>query len=409
MICRNCSSQLTNLFLDLDTAPPSNNILKKNELKKSELFYPLRVFVCKKCFLLQTEDFVSVEDLFDELYPYFSSTSTSWVEHAKKYVDKMIKEFNLNKKSLVLEVAANDGYLLQFFNKKKIPNFGIEPTKSTSKKAKEKNIDIIEEFFNTNLAKKLKKNKGKVDLLIANNVLAHVPNLNDFLKGVEIILHEKGIATFEFPYVKNLIDKVQFDTIYHEHFSYFSFTSVNNVLNRNNLYVFDVEQIKTHGGSLRIYVQNKKGINSLTGNVRKFLSDEKKAGYTNINFYKKFQPKVNKIKYRFLKFLIKNKLENKKIVAYGAAAKGNTLLNYCGIRSDLIDFIVDKNSYKQNKFTPGSRILIKDVSSISTYKPDIIIILPWNLSKEISNELKFIKKWNAKLYTIIPEVKRINY
>ena len=408
MNCRHCNTFLENFFVDLGSSPPSNNFLCNQDLDSPEKWYPLRVLICNNCFLLQTEDFAYYKDLFNTNYPYFSSTSSSWIEHASKYVKDIIKKFNINKNSLVLEIAANDGYLLQFFNQAKIPNFGIEPTISTAKVAKSKGLEIIEEFFCSKLAIDILNNKGKIDLIIANNVLAHVPNINDFLNGIKILLKNDGLATFEFPYLLNLIDEIQFDTIYHEHFSYFSMTTIKYIFNKNGLIIFHIEKIPTHGGSIRVFAQNKVGKQKIEMSVINLINEEKKRNILSLKFYNKFQSKVNKVKNNFLSFLIEKKNCGKTIFGYGAAAKGNTLLNYSGIKSDLIQYVIDRNVHKQNMFLPGSRIEIKDEDFLKLYQPDIIIILPWNLSEEISKQLEYSKSWNAEIYTVMPEIKLIN-
>lgn len=405
MKCRACKNDLNISFVKLGTSPPSNSYLIKENLKTPEKWFPLSVNVCSNCWLAQTEDFNEADELFDENYAYFSSFSSSWLKHAEKFSNYAIKKFNLNSNSKVIEIAANDGYLLQYFKNKKVPCLGIEPTKSTANAAREKGIEILEEFFSVKLARKL-SNEGKhSDLMIANNVLAHVPDINDFVSGFEELLNPQGIASFEFPHLMNLVKFNQFDTIYHEHFSYLSLSAVNIIFSNNGLQIFDVEEISTHGGSLRIFAQKKKtGIYKTNENFNKLLNLEEKLGMTNKAFYEGFQNKVDKIKNDFLSLLIKIKSQNKTVIGYGAAAKGNTIINYSGVKEDLIKFIVDKNPNKQNKFMPGSRIPILPEASIKELKPDFIIIFPWNLKKEIEAQLSYTKEWGCQFITLIPKV-----
>ncbi len=405
MKCRACKNDLNISFVKLGTSPPSNSYLIKENLKTPEKWFPLSVNVCSNCWLAQTEDFNEADELFDENYAYFSSFSSSWLKHAEKFSNYAIKKFNLNSNSKVIEIAANDGYLLQYFKNKKVPCLGIEPTKSTANAAREKGIEILEEFFSVKLARKL-SNEGKhSDLMIANNVLAHVPDINDFVSGFEELLNPQGIASFEFPHLMNLVKFNQFDTIYHEHFSYLSLSAVNIIFSNNGLQIFDVEEISTHGGSLRIFAQKKKtGIYKTNENFNKLLNLEEKLGMTNKAFYEGFQNKVDKIKNDFLSLLIKIKSQNKTVIGYGAAAKGNTIINYSGVKEDLIKFIVDKNPNKQNKFMPGSRIPILPEASIKELQPDFIIIFPWNLKKEIEAQLSYTKEWGCQFITLIPKV-----
>ena len=406
MHCRHCKRKLNTVFINLGKSPPSNSYLKKNELDKKELYFPLNVLVCKNCWLVQTEDFTNAKDLFNNEYAYFSSYSTSWVIHAKKYCSSIVNRFNLNSNSLVIEVASNDGYLLQFFKEKNISCLGIEPTKNTAAASRKKGIKTITEFFSSNLAIKLKEKNKLADLMVGNNVLAHVPDINDFLIGFSILLKTTGVATFEFPHLINLIQKNQFDTIYHEHFSYLSLTSINSIMKKNNLEIFDVNKLATHGGSLRVYVQKKLGGNKkITKRVSDLLESEDSLGINSVKFYNGFFKKSTLIKNEFINFLNIQKKQGKKVAAYGAAAKGNTLLNYAGIKDDLIAYVVDKNPSKQNKYMPGSHIKIVDENYLKKDQPDFIIILPWNLIKEIKEQLYYTKKWNAKFVTAIPSLK----
>jgi hypothetical protein len=407
MKCRNCSHQVNTKFIDLNSSPPSNSYLKFNELNGPELWFPLRVLVCENCWLVQTEDFTDASTLFDSEYAYFSSFSSTWLSHSKEYFINICSRFNINSSSNVIEVASNDGYLLQFFKNNNIPCLGIEPTKSTASEARRKGIEIIEEFFCENLAIKLNREGKQADLMIANNVLAHVPQINDFVKSFFILLKDDGILTFEFPHLDNLINHNQFDTIYHEHFSYLSLFVVKSICEKNDLQVFDVEKIPTHGGSLRVYVQKcKTGQQTISSNVNKVLSEELFKGINSLNYYLHFQNKIELIKYQFIEFLLKVKQENKSVIGYGAAAKGNTLLNFSGIKSDLISFIIDQNPSKGGKYSPGSRIPIySDEGRIREFKPNFIMIFPWNLKEEIMNQLSYVREWNGKFVIAIPELK----
>jgi len=408
MKCRHCDSDLQYTFADLSSSPPSNSYLTKKTINEPEKWYPLKVLVCDKCWLVQTEDFVGVSEMFSEDYAYFSSFSTTWLKHAEDYVEKVTSKFNINSESLVLEIAANDGYLLQYVKNKGIPCYGIEPTHSTAEAARNKGIEIIEEFFSFKKANELLRKGRQPDLIASNNVLAHVPDINDFVKGISILLKPNGIATFEFPHLLNLVELNQFDTIYHEHYSYLSLTTVQKIFEANGLSVFDVEELPTHGGSLRVYAQRSDlGVNIKSDAATMLKKKEDKLGMSDINFYKDFQYRIEKVKIGFLAFLIEAKQEGKQIVGYGAAAKGNTMMNFSGIREDLISYVVDKNPAKKGKFMPGSRVPIVDINSILLTKPDYVIIFPWNLKDEIILQLEFIKKWGGKFVVSIPELQII--
>ena len=408
MKCRHCTSDLQHIFVDLSSSPPSNSYLTKKTINEPEKWYPLKVLVCDECWLVQTEDFVGVNEMFSEDYAYFSSFSTTWLKHAEDYVEKVTSRFNINSKSLVVEIAANDGYLLQYVKNKGIPCYGIEPTHSTAEVARNKGIEIIEEFFSVKKANELLREGRQSDLIASNNVLAHVPDINDFVKGVSILLKPNGIATFEFPHLLNLVELNQFDTIYHEHYSYLSLTAVLRIFEVNGLSVFDIEELPTHGGSLRVYAQRSDfGVNISSEAVNILKNKEDKYGMSNISFYKGFQYRIEKVKIEFLAFLIQAKQEGKQIVGYGAAAKGNTMMNFSGIREDIISYIVDKNPAKIGKFMPGSRVPIVDVNNILLTKPDYVIIFPWNLKDEIVLQLEFIKEWEGKFIVSIPELKII--
>jgi SAM-dependent methyltransferase len=364
--------------------------------------------VCDHCWLVQTEDFTDAHELFDADYAYFSSFSSSWLAHAQLYVESMVERFKLDSHSRVIEVAANDGYLLQYVHAKNIPCLGIEPTHSTAQTARGKGIEIIEEFFGVALAEKLVEQGYQADLTAANNVLAHVPDINDFAAGFSRLLKPNGVSTFEFPHLVNLVQQNQFDTIYHEHFSYLSLTSVKTIFEKNGLQVFDVEEIPTHGGSLRVYAQRSDtGTHSSTARLQEVLNKEHTLGVDSLDFYQNFQQKVNRIKDDLTRFLIEAKQAGKTVIAYGAAAKGNTLLNFAGIRPDLLPYVIDKNPAKQNKFMPGSRIPIVSEEIIRSEKPDYILILPWNIKQEVVAQLGYVRDWSAKFVTAIPTIEVI--
>jgi SAM-dependent methyltransferase len=404
MNCRNCGHLLENVFADIQTCPPSNAMVKADELNKPEIYFPLKVFVCEKCWLVQVDEIEKAENIFNSEYTYFSSYSTSWLAHAKLYCDYMSERFNYNENSLIVEIASNDGYLLQYFKDKNIPVLGVEPTANTAKVAQSKGIQSIVDFFGEKLA--LRSLNSKADLILGNNVLAHVPDINDFIKGIKIALKPNGVNTFEFPHLCKLIELNQFDTIYHEHFSYLSFTVLKSIFENHGLEFFDVQEITTHGGSLRIFAKHTEdNSKSIESSVKILLDKELALGVNTLKYYQGFQEKIDKIKYDFLSFLIKSKRDGKKVVAYGAAAKGNTLLNYCGIKGDdLISFVMDASPFKQNKLLPGSRIAVQNPEIIKETRPDYVIIFPWNLSEEISEQLSFIRSWDGKFVIAIPEL-----
>jgi hypothetical protein len=405
MICRFCENDKLNIFLDLGKTALSNAYLKKTELKDNENTYPLIAYVCDKCFLVQVDEFKSPKEIFNSNYPYFSSYSKTWLEHSKNYVKYVTKRFDLNNKSLIIEIASNDGYLLQYFKGMDIPCLGIEPAKNTAEIAIRKGIPTISDFFNKKLAIQLSDENKKADLIIGNNVIAHTPNINDFISGMKVLLKEDGLITLEFPHLVKLIMNVEFDTIYHEHFSYLSLYTLKLILEHHGFEIFDVEEIATHGGSLRVFIKHKNNENKkTTENVKKLLDKELSIGINNPEFYKGFEKKVHEIKDSFLNFILKQKSNNKKIIAFGAAAKGNTFLNYCNIKDDIIKFVVDETPWKQGKFLPQSHIPIVDMSVLKEYKPDITIILPWNFKEEISKKLSFVRGWGGKLVTYIPKL-----
>ena len=406
MNCRFCNNTLTQEFVDLGFSPPSNAYLKASDLNKPETFFPLRIMVCEKCFLVQIDEFAKHDDIFNADYAYFSSFSTSWLAHAKAYTQMMIKRFGFNAQSQVIEIASNDGYLLQYFKEQGVPVLGIEPTANTAAAAKDKGIESVIDFFGVRLANSLAAKGTKADLLLGNNVLAHVPDINDFVKGLKILLNPKGIITFEFPHLLQLIDKNQFDTIYHEHFSYLSLIAVKQIFEYHGLNIFDVEEVATHGGSLRIFANHAEDDTKIISDcVAAMLKKEIKFGLNDLAIYKTYQQKAEKVKNDFTLFLIQAKNDGKKVAGYGAAAKGNTLLNFAGTKKDLLLFVADASPHKQNKFLPGVHIPVFDEQKIKTEKPDYVVILPWNLKEEISAQLAYIKEWGGKFVVAVPEIK----
>lgn len=401
MKCRFCDTNLDILFADLAKQPLSDGFLSEKELNKIEKFYPLKVFFCDSCKLVQLDEHESPDIVFNDQYAYFSSYSNTWLLHAKKYVDMIEKKLNLNQDSFVYEIASNDGYLLQNFLEKNIPCVGIEPTKNTAEVAINKGIEVIQEFFSESLAKKIKK----ADLIIGNNVIAHTPYINDFVKGLKLALKLNGTITLEFPHLVELIKNIQFDTIYQEHYSYFSLTSIEKIFHAHGLKIYDVEKFATHGGSLRIYATHKENNNiNISPSIKKLLSKEEEFGILESKTYINFQSKINLIKYQTLSFLIEQKLKNKKIIGFGAAAKANTFLNHLGIKNDILDFIVDDTPYKQGKFCPGTHIKVIGTENIKQHKPDFILILPWNLKDEIIKKISYAREWGCKFITAIPSL-----
>lgn len=404
MKCRHCQAPLTLTFVDLGSAPPSNAYLTEADLKRPEVWYPLRVLVCSDCRLVQTEDYAGASEIFTDSYAYFSSYSRSWLEHAEKYVGAMVKRFGLSETSLVVELAANDGYLLQYVQARGIPCIGVEPTASTAKAARAKGIEIIEKFFGVQLAQDMIGQSRAADLVAANNVLAHVPDINDFVSGVALLLKQDGVATFEFPHLLNLVANNQFDTIYHEHYSYLSLSSVSRIFERNGLAVFDVEEIPTHGGSLRVYAQRIVGTRPRSAAVTKLLDRERSVGVLTDAYYTGFQSRTDRVKNDFLRFLVEAKREGKKVAGYGAAAKGNTLMNYAGVRPDLMPYVVDKSPAKQGKFLPGTRIPIVSEQRIRSERPDFVVVLPWNLWDEVTADLSYMGDWGGRCVRAVPEL-----
>ncbi len=403
MKCRHCGSELKLPLVDLGSAPPSNAYLTEQTLHAPEKWFPLRVLVCEHCWLAQTEDFARANELFDAEYAYFSGFSSSWLAHSERYVADMVARFGLTADSHVVEVAANDGYLLQYVKARNIPCTGVEPTASTAAAARAKGIPIVEDFFGVRLAQELAAQGKQADLIAANNVLAHVPDINDFVAGFAKVLKPYGVSTFEFPHLLKLVAENQFDTIYHEHFSYLSLTAVNRIFSANGLTVFDVEEHSTHGGSLRVFAQRSDtGQKPRSARVDELLQREAQAGMLSVDYYTGFQAKTDQVKNDFLAFLLEAKRQGKTVVAYGAAAKGNTLMNYVGIRPDLISFVVDRNPAKQGKYMPGSRIPILDEGKLQAAKPDYIIILPWNIAAEVRQQNACVGDWGGKFVVAVP-------
>jgi len=402
--CRFCGAGLRHTFVDLGMSPLCETILERAQLNQMEAFYPLHVFVCDQCFLVQLQEYVAPENIFGE-YAYFSSYSDSWLAHVKAYAEVMIERFQLNTQTYIVELGSNDGYLLQYFVEAGIPVLGIEPAANVAKVAIAKSVPTLAKFFSAELAEELVRDGMQADLLVGNNVLAQVPDLRGFVKGMKTLLKPQGIITLEFPHLMRLIEENQFDTIYHEHFSYFSFLTVQKILAEFELTVFDVEELPTHGGSLRIYARHEQECSlPITACAEELSEREEKAGFMRLETYFPFAEKVKETKRRILDFLIRVKREGKSVAGYGAPGKGNTLLNYCGIRSDFLDYTVDRNSYKHGKFLAGTHIPVFDIGRIRETKPDYVLILPWNLKKEISEQLFYVREWGGKLVVPIPEV-----
>jgi 2-polyprenyl-3-methyl-5-hydroxy-6-metoxy-1,4-benzoquinol methylase len=403
--CRFCDNTLEHIFVDLGISPLANAYIEAKQTNQMEPFYPLRVYVCAQCYLVQLPVFESSEKIFCN-YAYFSSFSDSWLQHAKAYTDLIIDRFGFDSESQVIEIASNDGYLLQYFKAKGIPVLGIEPAQNVARAAREAGIQTLEKFFGCQTAGELAKERKYADLLIGNNVLAHVPDIKDFVKGMKIILKPHGVITVEFPHLMRLIIENQFDTIYHEHFSYFSFAVANKVFEHHGLRIFDVDELPTHGGSLRIYARHAGNATSgISEKVAALLEREAAEGLENLDLYLTFNQKAQSAKRSILDFMINTKNEGKTIVGYGAPAKGNTLLNYCGIRTDFIEYTVDRSPYKQGHFLPGTHIPILHPDKIRETQPDYVIILPWNLKDEIMCQMAHIREWNGKFVTLIPEVR----
>jgi SAM-dependent methyltransferase len=406
MKCRHCAEELALQLVDLGTAPPSNAYLTLESLQRPERRFPLRVLVCERCWLVQTEDFTNAHDLFDADYAYFSGVSTSWQAHAELYVGDMVARFKLNGKSRVVEVAANDGYLLQFVKARGIPCTGVEPTASTAAAARAKGIDVVQDFFGRRLAGEMSARGLQADLLTANNVLAHVPDINDFVAGFAALLKPHGVATFEFPHLLRLMDDAQFDTIYHEHFSYLSLTALRSVFEKAGLQVFDVQELPTHGGSLRVYAQRADAsTHAVVHTVDTMLQRESDAGVRTAAYYRGLQMRAERIRDDLLGFLRQAKVEGRSVMGYGAAAKGNTLLNFAGVGTELVRCVVDLNPAKQGKFMPGSRIPIVGRQVLDREPPDYLLVLPWNIFPEVRQQNAALATQGTRFVTAVPELR----
>ena len=406
MKCRFCGADVDCVFVDLVNAPPSNSLLSEADLNSPEIFYPLKVMICENCWLAQIEEYKKSDEIFSNDYVYYSSYSSTWVQHAKDYVEMISERLGLTSSSRVLEIASNDGYLLQFFVKKNIPCLGVEPSAGTAKAAQEKGVPSLVEFFGEKTAENIVVQYGRQNLVIGNNVLAHVPDINDFVAGLAIVLAEDGTITMEFPHLLRLIQEVQFDTIYHEHYSYLSLLTVQSIFAAHGLKVYDVEKLPTHGGSLRIYACHEKDEQfSISENVNDIIEEEKHAGLFSLSTYLNFQNQVNTLRDDFCRFLLEEKKNGKSVVAYGAAAKGDTFLNYCGIKgTDLISFVVDASPHKQGKYLPGSHIPIVNEDKIREEKPDFVLLLPWNIRSELVDQLRYIREWGGQFVVAVPQL-----
>lgn len=404
MKCRSCETPLHDVFLDLGSAPPSNAFLRPEDLNAPEVWFPLRLYTCTACHLVQVDEVQKHDALFSSDYVYFSSYSRSWLEHAERYITFASERLDLGAGSLVMEIASNDGYLLQYVKSRSIPCIGIEPTASTATAARDRGIETIERFFSRAFAEEFATTRRKADLVVANNVLAHVPDLNDFVAGLAIVLAPEGTITIEFPHLLQLVAQHQFDTVYHEHFSYFSLHAVQRILGHHGLRVWDVEELATHGGSLRLWVCHADAAHRETAAVAGLLAKEATAGMLDMDYYRGFQHVADQVKNDFLAFLLSCKRDGKQVVGYGAAAKGNTLLNYAGVRPDLLGYVVDASPHKQGRHLPGSRIPVVAETHIHESRPDFVVILPWNLRDEITAQLAYIREWGGKLVTAVPSL-----
>jgi SAM-dependent methyltransferase len=402
--CRHCDSPLEHTFLDLGFAPPSNAYLTDADLARPEKYYPLKIKVCAQCWLVQTEDYTQADELFSSDYAYFSSTSTGWVAHAARYAEKMTRQLELTKDSLVIEVASNDGYLLKNFVAAGIPCLGIEPTASTAAAAEKLGIPVMREFFGEQLGKQLAATGKQADLIAGNNVYAHVPDINDFTRGLKAALKHGGTITLEFPHFMQLLENTQFDTVYHEHFSYLSLYTVDRIFKAAGLRVWDIEELPTHGGSLRVYGCHAEDGRETTPVVSEMLAEEAQRGLKTLATYQNFQVKANRVKDDLLAFLIEQKRTGKKVAAYGAAAKGNTLLNYAGVKPDLLPFVCDAAAAKQGKFMPGSHIPILAPAALDDQLPDYLVILPWNIAAEVKQQNARLAELGTKFVTAVPKL-----
>ena len=404
MNCRHCSAPLEHVFLDLGFAPPSNAYLTAEDLRKPEKYYPLRVLVCDQCWLVQTEDHADAGELFGHDYAYFSSTSSMWLDHAKRYTEVVTERFALDSSSFVIEVASNDGYLLKNFLAAGIPCLGIEPTASTAHAAEALGIPVIRQFFGERLGKELAASRRQADLIIGNNVFAHVPDINDFTLGLKAALKPSGTITLEFPHLMRLLEFNQFDTVYHEHFSYLSLHAVARIFAAAGLRVYDIEELPTHGGSLRVYGCHTDHVAATGENVARILKEEKRRGLLDLQVYQEFQRRAEKVKDDMLSFLLEQKRAGKKVAAYGAAAKGNTLLNFAGVRPDLLSFVCDAAPSKQQKFMPGSHVPIYPPEHLASEVPDFVVILPWNIADEVIAQNRALGAKGAKFTTFVPQL-----
>lgn len=405
MKCRFCATELNDVFLDLGSAPPSNAFLTEDDLANPELHFPLRLFTCRHCFLVQIDEVQKHDALFSNDYVYFSSFSTSWLAHAERYVATATQRLGLDQNSLVMEIASNDGYLLQYFKQTNIPCIGIEPTASTSAAAREKGIESLECFFGLAFANEFLTSRHHPDLIIGNNVLAHVPDINDFVAGLARTLAAEGVITLEFPHLMQLVAQGQFDTVYHEHFSYFSLHTVQQILAAHGLRVWDLEKLPTHGGSLRLWICHRDASRIATEAVENLRADEVREGMLEMDYYLDFQSRADAVKNGFLGFLLECRKNGKKVAGYGAAAKGNTLLNYAGVKPDLLPFVIDASPHKRGRYLPGSRIPVLSESILRSIQPDFVVIFPWNLEAEISEQLAYIREWGGQFVTAVPELK----
>jgi SAM-dependent methyltransferase len=407
MKCRHCSFEVEQSFVDLGASPPSNSYLTVNALSAPEIYYPLRVFVCTNCWLVQTQDFARADELFGCDYAYFSSVSQSWLKHAASYTHMVTGRLGLSENSFVIEVAANDGYLLKNFVAAGIPCLGIEPTESTAIAAEDVGVPVLREFFGTALAKDLAAQGKQADLIIGNNVFAHVPDINDFSAGLKAALKPGGVITLEFPHVMRLIEYTQFDTIYHEHFSYLSLHAVRHIFDSAGLRIWDVEELPTHGGSLRVYGCHVEDVRAEAENISRVLAEETRRGLLDSAIYRNFQPRADLLKNELVAFLIDKKRAGKSVAAYGAAAKGNTLLNYGGVKQDLLPYVCDAAFSKQGKYLPGTHIPIVPPAVLRERKPDYVLVLPWNIAKEITAEHSYVRDWNARFVVAVPQLREI--
>jgi hypothetical protein len=402
--CRFCATQLRDVFLDLGSAPPSNAFLTAANLNAPELYFPLRLYTCPDCYLVQVDEVQKHDALFSSDYVYFSSYSRTWLAHAEDYVQVVTQRLGLGRSSMVMEIASNDGYLLQFVKARGIPCVGIEPTKSTAAVARERGIESLERFFGRDFAQEFAGSRGRADLVIGNNVLAHVPDINDFVAGMVLVLAAEGVATVEFPHLLELIAQRQFDTVYHEHFSYFSLLTVQRIFAAHGLRIWNVDQLSTHGGSLRVWACHSNATHQQTASVAALLQKESAAGMQKMDYYRGFQPLAETIKNAFLAFLLECKQRGKQVVGYGAAAKGNTLLNYAGVKPDLLRYVIDASPHKQGRYLPGSHIEVVTESRLRADRPEFVLILPWNLQQEITEQLAYIRDWDGRFVTAVPHL-----